>query len=239
MHSAGTTVREALVFSARLRLTEDITLAQVPAVPSAARNEWDKCVCQMPRRHCANLPPAELPCFSGLWFILQIEGLVEDTLRMVDLTALQHSIVGEPGESSDAAFRPCSPASRFVCGLAGTTAHQAGYGDAEAALSRASGAAHSHFLCPLPPQTAVQVAWGFLLSSASGSPSEWSSWPTRRCVGWVHSLLQLVQLPEHSEHAARHRQLGCASGALILCAISLPPGNTRFFLPSNSGGDDG
>lgn len=28
MHSAGTTVREALLFSARLRLTEDITLPQ-------------------------------------------------------------------------------------------------------------------------------------------------------------------------------------------------------------------
>jgi ABC-type multidrug transport system ATPase subunit len=54
VHSAGTTVREALVFSARLRLTEDVTQAQIDA-------------------------------------------LVEDTLRMVDLTTLQHSIVGDPG----------------------------------------------------------------------------------------------------------------------------------------------
>ncbi|KAL4442124.1 hypothetical protein ABPG77_011385 [Micractinium sp. CCAP 211/92] len=54
VHSAGATVREALVFSARLRLTEDITMEQV----------------------------------------LQV---VDDTLEMVDLTALQGSIVGDPG----------------------------------------------------------------------------------------------------------------------------------------------
>ena len=54
IHSAGTTVREALLFSARLRLDEGLGRAEV-------------------------------------------EQVVDETLEMVDLTALKDGIVGDPG----------------------------------------------------------------------------------------------------------------------------------------------
>ena len=69
VHSAGTTVREALVFSARLRLTEDITLAQVPAAPSTASDLWRQlhgtdAVAPLLAGVTNNFP-TEPPCFSG------------------------------------------------------------------------------------------------------------------------------------------------------------------------------
>ncbi len=107
IHSPGTTVREALVFSARLRLDESIGWDKVRpgqrcgrwwwavdaagslAVQGAPQPRVDRRGPQCSPAHVVT-PPREAPT-------PQVTAIVDNALGTVDLVGLVGSIVGEPG----------------------------------------------------------------------------------------------------------------------------------------------
>ena len=119
IHSPGTTVREALVFSARLRLDESIGWDRVCGACSRWLT-WGGCARVGPsaswqggrpqHQRSGSVQAAAAACTIGAPPPpppLQVTAIVDSSLETVDLAGLAGSIVGEPGGQGCCAKRRC------------------------------------------------------------------------------------------------------------------------------------